>query len=653
VALQVLAQVPVLWIWDNVEPVAGFPKGTESAWSAEEQEDLLDFLLALRGTKAKVLLTSRRAEQSWLGDLPTRIAVPPMPMTESLQLVRALAAKNSRRLADIQDWRPLLAFAEGNPMTLTVVAREALRQGWKTKEQIEAFVARLRSGEVAFPDEAGEGRSRSLGASLAYGFEEAFDEEERKTLALLHLFQGFVNVEVLVLMGHSEYSWCLPEVNGLTREEGRDLLDRAADVGLLRGYRGGCYGIHPALPWFFKGLFEQSYPDGDLSASRAFAEVMGELGDFYFREYEHGNRAVLILLRPEEANFLYVRKISRAHGWWPPLLRIMQGLLQLYSHSGRWAEWKRLVEEIVPDCIDLRNEGPLPGREEDWALVMSYRTKLAIEERRWSEAERLQTIRIDWDRQRAFPALARFKVAPDDGDRHEIRALAVSLERLGLIYRELEQADCVSALGEALELAELIDDRAEAASCALQIGDAFLDMPALHDLDLAAYWYRRSLELAAEQDRLGRGRCVGNLGNVAYMLFCRAHIAGKPNEELSRHFNEAVRLCQEALEVLPVDAVKDLAVAHYRLGNIYGSVGNAKRAMQHYRQAAHLHEQSGDHYMTAQTQFNVARVLLNAGRQVDASEYAEAALRGYESYGERAAAEIEKARGLIAEIRGA
>ena len=34
VALQVLEQVPVLWIWDNVEPIAGFPRGHASAWSA-------------------------------------------------------------------------------------------------------------------------------------------------------------------------------------------------------------------------------------------------------------------------------------------------------------------------------------------------------------------------------------------------------------------------------------------------------------------------------------------------------------------------------------------------------------------------------------------------------------------------------------------
>ena len=38
--LQVLAQVPVLWVWDNIEPVTGFPPGTPSAWTRAEQEEL-------------------------------------------------------------------------------------------------------------------------------------------------------------------------------------------------------------------------------------------------------------------------------------------------------------------------------------------------------------------------------------------------------------------------------------------------------------------------------------------------------------------------------------------------------------------------------------------------------------------------------------
>jgi hypothetical protein len=62
IALQVLSQIPVLWIWDNVEPVAGFPKGTESKWTPEEQRELADFLRAARETKAKFVLTSRWTE---------------------------------------------------------------------------------------------------------------------------------------------------------------------------------------------------------------------------------------------------------------------------------------------------------------------------------------------------------------------------------------------------------------------------------------------------------------------------------------------------------------------------------------------------------------------------------------------------------------
>jgi len=91
IVLQVMAQIPLLWVWDNLEPVAGFPEGTESAWSAAEQAELRAFLQAARGTKARFLLTSRREERPWLGDLPTRIAVPPMPMTDRAAFAEALA----------------------------------------------------------------------------------------------------------------------------------------------------------------------------------------------------------------------------------------------------------------------------------------------------------------------------------------------------------------------------------------------------------------------------------------------------------------------------------------------------------------------------------------------------------------------------------
>jgi hypothetical protein len=220
IALSVLRQIRVLWIWDNVEPITGFPAGTPSEWSVTEQKELRDFLLDARDTKAKFLLTSRRDEQAWLGELPRRVRAPPMPLQERLQLAGAIAEHRGKRLADLPDLTPLLRFTQGNPLTILVSVGEALRAGIDTTERLDAFVAALRGGEAKFEDEETEGRTKSLGASLSYGFASAFNDDERKRLALLHLFQGFVDVDALCAMGNPAAEWAVAEVSGLTANRG-------------------------------------------------------------------------------------------------------------------------------------------------------------------------------------------------------------------------------------------------------------------------------------------------------------------------------------------------------------------------------------------------------------------------------------------------
>jgi tetratricopeptide (TPR) repeat protein len=670
VALQVLGQIPVLWIWDNVEPVAGFPAGTASAWNAAEQGELVDFLRAARDTKARFLLASRRDERSWLGDLPRRITIPPMPMQERVQLARALAEKRGRKLTDVEDWRPLLRFTQGNPLTIIVLVGQALRDGLKTKEQVKAFVAQLRAGEAAFEDEESEGRAKSLGASLSYGFEHAFSEEERKQLALLHFFQEFVNVQVLQAMGgdptivKERQDWHLPELRGLTREAGIALLDRAAEVGLLTAHGSGYYSIHPALPWYFKSLFDQHYGspplisgeglgEGAMAATRAFVEAMGGLGSYYHQQYEQGNRDVVAALSAEEANLLHARHLARTQGWWRRVISTMQGLRQLYDHTGRRAEWKRLVEEIVPDFVDPVTDGPLPGREESWSVVTQHRVQLAQEQRRWAEAERLQRARVDWNRQRAAPALAASPEELDAAQRNAIRSLAVSLHNLAQIQYELGQPECVAAYEETARLTQRISDQASEATAALNFGHAYLTLPDLRDLLQAERWYRRSLELTDERDRQGRARCVGQLGCVAWERFKEARAANEPEEELLRHLNTAAQFYHQALDLLPANAVDDLAVTHNQLGGVYFAAGDVERALHQAREAIRYEEMQGNLYGAAQSRGNVALALTQAGRLADAREYALAALRNYETYGDRAAAEIQRTQGLIAEIEQA
>ena len=126
--------------------------------------------------------------------------------------------------------------------------------------------------------------------------------------------------------------------------------------------------------------------------------------------------------------------------------------------------------------------------------------------------------------------------------------------------------------------------------------------------------------------------------------------AKREEEELLGHLNDASRYYRGALELLPPDAPHDLSVVHNGLGATYAFVGDLERALSHYRQAIRYCETQGDFYNAAQARFNVALGLVRAGRFADAREYAYAALRNYETYGDRAAEGIQKTRELIAQI---
>ncbi|MEI7838044.1 MAG: CHAT domain-containing protein, partial [Planctomycetota bacterium] len=173
IMLKILQQTPVLWIWNNVEPVAGFPAGTESAWTPSEQADLADFLKQIRitkGTKARILLTSRRDEEAWLGGIPHRIEMPRMRNSDAASLARSLSSGRKITREEIADWQPLLDYCHGNPLTLRVIVGQAIRMGLRGKERIAAFVEAIRSGEQAIEDvDEKQGREKSLGASLDYG----------------------------------------------------------------------------------------------------------------------------------------------------------------------------------------------------------------------------------------------------------------------------------------------------------------------------------------------------------------------------------------------------------------------------------------------------------------------------------------------------
>jgi tetratricopeptide (TPR) repeat protein len=640
-ALRVLGNVPVLWVWDGVELVASSSLGVAAGWSPAERAELADFLRDAGRTRARLLLTSRRDERAWLGDLHTRVDLPAMPMLERVQLARSQAEGQGQSLEAPEAWRPLLELTQGNPLTITVLVGRALCDRLQGSEQIKAFVARLRAGEADFT-ELSEGLHGSQVASLRSSFLAAFDERDRERLALLRLFQGHVDATALIFMGHPTADWCLPEVRGLTREAAIELLDRAAEAGLLTAAGGGRYATHPALAW----LFGSSPPAAPTQ--RAFVEAMGEVATVYFRAYEDGHRDVTALAA-EEANLLHARRLARHHGLWKRVISVMQGLYQLYDHTGRWQEWEGLVREIEPDFTDQVTGGPIYGREEEWSFVAGYRIRLAFNARDWVEAERVQRAEIAWSRRQAEADLGVPPAELDELQRNAIRGLAVSSESLGQILREQGNPDCVGAYQEAMRLYLRVGETVNAAGVAVNLGHAYKNILPLRDLEAAAQWYVAALELFGD-DRLGRARCLGQLGAVAAARFEEAVASGVSLMEAGSLLREALTLYEGSLALLPEDAVGDLAVVHTWLGNVFRRSGHPDRAMAHFRDAITYREQEHNRYDAGGVRFNAALTLAAAGALLDAREYARAALEDFTSLGDIAVAEAQRTQNLLDHI---
>ncbi|MGH3902350.1 MAG: tetratricopeptide repeat protein, partial [Pseudonocardiaceae bacterium] len=554
------------------------------------------------------------------------------------------------------DWRALLHFTGGNPLTITVAVRQALRERVASTEEVERFVARVRAGSASLEpaDDAALGRDRSLATSLAYGFSHAFTTEERARLAVLHLFRDTVDVRALRVMGDPDIADvdAVPVLAGADQDGLIGLLDRAVDVGLLTRYRVGYFGIHPALPWFFTGLFTDHIGAPGTPtvamAERAYARTYAAIGDFYTGQVHDGRSAeVLPVLRVEEPNLTYALELVRAHQLPVVGLGCLTALSNLYELTGRNVEWARLVGEVEGDYIDPATDGPLPGREEEYVYVMAFRVRIAQVRRDWPTATRLQTARTAWARDRASPYLELPDGRLDSTARRHIGELATSEHDLGRLLREQDDPACVGHFQAAYDLAKRIGDTVGQAGGASGLGSAYLRVSGLRDLDQAQYWHQRDLDLRSEHDQIGRAGAHVSLANVAYERALDVGVRGGHVDELVAHLNTAHIGYQRALDLLPADHHSYRAVAHHHLGNVKAAVGDIPQALHHLQQAIQHMEAYGNTYGAGLIRYNIASVLYEAGRSGDALHYARAALDNYRDVGPGAATKAQEAEELI------
>lgn len=659
VVLQVLAQVPALWVWDNTESVTGFPSGSPSAWTPVEQDKLASFLRDLaQRTRCKVLVTSRRSEKAWLADLPARLQLPPMPMRECLQLTHALAARHGGAAADV-DWRPLLRYTAGNPLTITVVVGQALHDNLDTTEQIEAFVARLQVGvqQLEAGEDAALGRTRSLAASLTYGFTHAFTEAERNQLALLHLFRDTIDADMLRMMGDPEIIGddAVAELGGgLARDASVALLDRAAEIGLLTHLRWGYYAIHPALPWYFTTIFTAIYGESGNRAerpARAYTRAIAEVSRYYSSEVGTGSRGfAFFALKLEEANLRHALNLALVGQRPKDAVGCLEGLHILYRVTGRNGEWARIVEQVASDFVDPLTGLARSGREQQWRYIIDYWMRLAADKRDWPTATRFAQSNIAWQEKEAARALT----TPNDqltSEQHrQIQNLAVAKEWLAHILRWQDDPSCIQHYHEAIALVQRTPARGQEASTAMNLGNAYYEVSGIRDIDLAERWFRHSLDLTSDDNPVGQAASIGSIAAIAYERFLSAHNAGAPSSVQGKFLQEALDGYQGALRLIPDDDAENLAVTHNQIGLIFSAANDIRQALHHYQEAIKWKESRGDIFGAGRTRIGIARLLARNGQFGDALHYAHAALQCFERTGLGATEEATEAHELIANL---
>ncbi|HEY9707957.1 MAG TPA: CHAT domain-containing protein, partial [Oculatellaceae cyanobacterium] len=327
-----------LLIWDNFEPVAGFPAGNEPLLNGSERDNLQRFLKDLRGGKSWVLITSRR-EESWL-DCGYRL-LELRGLRE--QDVEELAAKiletvgvDRKNLPS--EYLELLKLLGGHPFSLRVVLPHLKTQ--QPKQLIES----LRQGLDTLDGTPDKVREKSLAVSLDYSFAK-LSERARRHLPFLALFSEQVDAGWLHAFSSNpddEDGQAYQAVFGenLQKADWLRLLNEAAAAGILEHLGETIYKIHPALPWYLRQRLSEQHAAQEVSElEKKLLVFYAVLADNYRKELISNAEMASFVLRVEEPNLLQNLRLAEQQQSWAEAQVILQALGEVHKRIGRKPEF--------------------------------------------------------------------------------------------------------------------------------------------------------------------------------------------------------------------------------------------------------------------------------------------------------------------------
>ncbi|MBH8571881.1 CHAT domain-containing protein, partial [Nostocaceae cyanobacterium CENA369] len=474
---------PCLLIWDNFEPVNGFPTGNEPLLSREERNKLKRFLKELRGGKSWVLITSRR-EEPWLDCGYSLINLRGLSQADAQELAaKILQTVGVERKNLPAEYLELLKLLGGHPLSLRVVLPHL-----KTQTPVQLIEA-LRRGLDTFRGQEEEGREKSLTVSLDYSFAK-LSERTRRHLPFLALFCDRVDADWLHLFSASSddsFGQAYQAVFGenLQKPDWLRILNEATAAGIVEYLFGDTiYKIHPALPWYLRQQLNT------MASQQVINELEKKLLIFYTYLAAHYDKQLIsnaelatFMLRMEEPNLLQNLRLAEQQQEWAYAQWILQALGEMYQRLGRKPKFKslrqRALNQIGIHLADVKAKGK--DALNFWVYIQSHEANEALQSAKLTEAKKIYQEILDE------------LMALNDTSVSNKIAIAIVYHHLGRVSQEQRQFDvAVNYYKKALKIKEDSGDLYSAASDYHQLGIVAQEQ---RQFDVAVNYYKKALKI--------------------------------------------------------------------------------------------------------------------------------------------------------------
>jgi tetratricopeptide (TPR) repeat protein len=586
-----------LLIWDNFEPVNGFPAGNPALLSAAELVALRRFLVDLRGGKSGVVITSRR-EEEWLRCDYELVELRGLRDDDAKELAGViLAGRGIDRATLPPEYLELFKILRGHPLSLRVILP-------LLKSQSPLVVlAGLRSGEAKGLDE--------LELSLDYSFQ-GLSAKAQRHLPFLGLFIDRVDVDWLSLFSSDPGDADGQAYQGvfgdnLTKDTWQGLLEEAKQAGILTLLGNGIYQIHPALPWYLKKRLVAEYGNKlDLLEQRLLIFYAG-LANSYQQQLVGNAEVAMFVLRMEEPNLLQQLRLAEQCSRWSEVQAILQALGKLYQRNGRRPEFRVLCDRGLGCAGQDLKTAKAQGKDafDLWMYIKGEDANELLQIRDLAGNGAVQKEILDELLSLNDPSMD--------------NKVAIAYHNLGVVAKEQRQFDtAIEYYQKSLKIHEDAGDWHSAASGYHNLGVVAEEQ---RQFDTAIEYYQKSLKIYEDAGDLHSAASgYHNLGVVA---------------EGQRQFDTAIEYYQKALKIHE-DAGDwhSAASGYHNLGVVAEEQRQFDTAIEYYQKSLKIREDAGD-WHNAASDYHQLGTVAQKQRQFDtATEYYQKSLKIREDAGD-------------------